>query len=122
MKAILETRVVPAATVDDVEMAVPLAEALLAGGLNVLEVTFRTAASAECLKRIATACPAMYLGAGTLITVDELEKAVASGARFGVSPGLSEDVVKRAAALGFPVVCGGGDSYGDPHALLGCRI
>lgn len=121
MKAILETRVVPAATVDDVEAAVPLAEALLAGGLNVLEVTFRTAASAECLKRIAAACPAMYLGAGTLITVEELEKAVASGARFGVSPGLSEDVVKRAAALGFPMVPGVATPTEITQALrLGC--
>lgn len=106
LRQILKTRCVPAAIVDDLETAVPLAEALLTGGLDVLEVTFRTPAAAACIGRIAQACPDMCVGAGTVLTVEELEQAVAAGAKYVVTPGLGEDVVARAQALSVPIFPG----------------
>ncbi len=106
IKEILTTRCVPAAIIDDVEAAVPLAEALLAGGLDVLEVTFRTDAAAECIRRVAQGCPGMCVGAGTVLTVEEMDQAAAAGSKYVVTPGLGEDVVARAQKLGVPIIPG----------------
>ncbi|MCE9615540.1 MAG: bifunctional 4-hydroxy-2-oxoglutarate aldolase/2-dehydro-3-deoxy-phosphogluconate aldolase [Lentisphaerae bacterium] len=106
MQAILTTRVVPAATVDDVDLAVPLAEALLEGGLNVLEITFRTEAAAACVREIAKRVPDMYLGAGTILTAHELQRAYEAGAKFAVAPGLVDEVVTRASEIPIPLIPG----------------
>jgi 2-dehydro-3-deoxyphosphogluconate aldolase/(4S)-4-hydroxy-2-oxoglutarate aldolase len=100
--AILESRIVPAGAVTRADDAVPLAEAVLAGGLKVIEITFRTEAAEEAIRRIAKACPDMLVGAGTVLAPAQLERAVAAGARFAVAPGSDEAVVRKAQELGVP--------------------
>ena len=95
-ESFLQQRLVCVAVIDQVDDAVPLAEALLAGGLNCIEVTFRTAGAAESIARIRKALPDAVVGAGTLLTADNVKQAVDAGAQFGVSPGLSEAVSKAA--------------------------
>jgi 2-dehydro-3-deoxyphosphogluconate aldolase/(4S)-4-hydroxy-2-oxoglutarate aldolase len=100
--AILESRIVPAGAVTRADDAVPLAEAVLAGGLKVIEITFRTKAAEEAIRRIAKACPDMLVGAGTVLAPEQLERAAAAGARFAVAPGSDEAVVRKAQELGLP--------------------
>lgn len=95
-ESILKQRLVCVAIIDKTDDAVPLAEALLAGGLNCIEVTFRTATAAESIERICKDVPRIFVGAGTLLTSDQVRQAVDAGAQFGVSPGLSESVSKAA--------------------------
>ena len=96
IESLLEQRLVCVAVIDRPEDAVPLAEALLAGGLNVMEVTFRTATAAESITRIRKSLPAVAIGAGTLLTAEQAQRAVDAGALFGVSPGLNEAVLAAA--------------------------
>jgi len=98
--------VIPVIAIDSVEAALPLADALLEGGLPVVEITFRTAAAAEVIARIAKARPAMILGAGTVLTAENLGLACDAGAKFGVAPGLNPDVVAEAAHRGLPFMPG----------------
>ncbi len=102
----LKQRLICIAILDKSEDAVPLTEALIAGGLNAIEVTFRTASAAESIARIRQALPNAVVGAGTLLTADSVKQAVAAGAQFGVSPGLSEAVSKAAQENGFPLFPG----------------
>lgn len=81
------------------EDAVPLAKALVAGGINVAEVTFRTAAAEESIARITQEVPGMLVGAGTVLTIEQVEKAVKAGAQFIVSPGSDVDVIRKAKEL-----------------------
>ena len=92
----LKQRLLCIVVVDDADAAVPLAEALLAGGLNCMEIPFRTACAAEAVRRICKSVPQIAIGAGTLLTADDVKQAVDAGAQFGVSPGLSESVSKAA--------------------------
>ncbi len=94
--SLLHQRLVCVAVIEKPDDAVPLTEALLAGGLNCIEVTFRTAGAADSIARIRKALPAAIVGAGTLLTADQVKQAVDAGAQFGVSPGLSEAVSKAA--------------------------
>jgi len=102
----LTQRLICVAVVDQAEDAVPLAEALLAGGLKVMEVTFRTAGAAESIRRIRRGVPQIAIGAGTLLTADHVQQAVDAGAQFGVSPGLIESVSAAAKAAGLPLFPG----------------
>ncbi|HEX7654616.1 MAG TPA: bifunctional 4-hydroxy-2-oxoglutarate aldolase/2-dehydro-3-deoxy-phosphogluconate aldolase [Verrucomicrobiae bacterium] len=102
----LKQRLVCVAVIDKVDDAVPLTEALLAGGLNCIEVTFRTAGAAESIARIRQALPQAVVGAGTLLTADNVKAAVAAGAQFGVSPGLSEAVSQAAHSAQLPLFPG----------------
>ena len=95
MEQVREKRVVAVVVIDDVAAAVPLAETLLAAGLNVMEITFRTAAAPDAIHAIATRVPSMFIGAGTLLTAEQVDRAVEAGAKFGVAPGLNEKVVQR---------------------------
>src|SRR5258708_30938063 len=95
-ESFLKQRLVCVAVTDKADDAVPLAGALLAGGLNCIEVTFRTAGAAESIARIRKALPNAIVGAGTLLTADNVRQALDAGAQFGVSPGLSEAVSKVA--------------------------
>ncbi len=95
-ESFLRQRLICVAVIDKADDAVPLTEALLAGGLNTIEVTFRTSGAAESIGRIRKALPDAFVGAGTLLTTDNVKKAVDAGAQFGVSPGLSETVSKAA--------------------------
>lgn len=105
-ESFLKQRLICVAVIDRAEDAVPLTEALLAGGLNCIEVTFRTAGAAEAIARIRQALPAAVVGAGTLLTADQVKKAVAAGAQFGVSPGLSEAVSRAAQENKLPLFPG----------------
>jgi 2-dehydro-3-deoxyphosphogluconate aldolase/(4S)-4-hydroxy-2-oxoglutarate aldolase len=98
--------VVPVIAINDVEKALPLARALKAGGIPCAEVTFRTAQGEEAIRRIAAEMPDVLLGAGTVLTVEQVDKAVAAGARFVVSPGFNPKVVARCQEKGIPVTPG----------------
>ena len=104
--ALLQSRLVCVAVIDRPDDAVPLAEALLAGGLDCIEVTFRTAGAAEAIARIRQSLPHAIVGAGTLLTPDNVKQAVAAGAQFGVSPGLSEAVSRAAQENHLPLFPG----------------
>ena len=98
--------VVPVVVLDDVKDAVPTAKALLAGGVDVMEITFRTAAAADSIKSASESCPDMLVGAGTVITLEQCKQAVACGAKFIVSPGIDEEVVRWCAENGVAVTPG----------------
>ncbi|MGH7990834.1 MAG: bifunctional 4-hydroxy-2-oxoglutarate aldolase/2-dehydro-3-deoxy-phosphogluconate aldolase [Limisphaerales bacterium] len=99
-------RLICVAVIDQPGDAVPLAEALLAGGLNVIEVTFRTAGAADSIARIRKNVQQIFVGAGTLLTPDNVKQAVDAGAQFGVSPGLSENVSRAARENNLPLFPG----------------
>ncbi len=98
--------VVPVIAIDDAESALPLADALMEGGLPVAEITFRTTAAAEVIARIAKERPSVILGAGTVLSADNLRRARDAGARFGVAPGLNPEVVCEAGRIGLPFIPG----------------
>jgi len=105
-ESFLKQRLVCVAVIDKPDDAVPLAEALLAGGLNCIEVTFRTAGAADSISRIREKIPRITVGAGTLLTPDNVKAAIGAGAQFGVSPGLSESVSTTAQQNDFPLFPG----------------
>lgn len=105
-KRIAEVKVVPVLAVDSVEAAVPLADALAAGGLPVAEITFRTAAAADVIRKLRKERPQMLVGAGTILTVEQAQLARDCGAMFCVSPGINPTVVKAALAAGLPMAPG----------------
>jgi len=98
-------RIVPVVVLADSAGAEPLAGALVAGGLHCVEVTFRTDAAADVIRAMA-ARPELVVGAGTVLTTEQAEQAVAAGARFVVSPGFGPAVVRRCQELGVPVFPG----------------
>ncbi|MGH7951426.1 MAG: bifunctional 4-hydroxy-2-oxoglutarate aldolase/2-dehydro-3-deoxy-phosphogluconate aldolase [Limisphaerales bacterium] len=102
----LKQRLICVAVIDKLDDAIPLAEALLAGGLNVIEVTFRTAGAADSIARIRKSIPQMSVGAGTLLSAENVKQAVDAGAQFGVSPGLSESVSRAARENQLPLFPG----------------
>ncbi len=103
---LLQQRLICVAVIDRSEDAAPLAEALIAGGLNCIEVTFRTAGAAECIREIRKKVPGITVGAGTLLTADNVREAVDAGAQFGVSPGLGEAVSNSAREHHLPLFPG----------------
>lgn len=98
--------VIPVIVLQREQDAVPLAEALLAGGVKVLEVTLRTPAALACIEAIARAVPEAIVGAGTLRSVADAEAALDAGARFGVSPGYRSDLGHACRNLGLPLLPG----------------
>ena len=98
--------VVPVVVLERAEDAVPAARAMLAGGVDVMEITFRTAAAAEAIRNVAAECPEMLVGAGTVLTVEQCEKAVALGAKFIVSPGFDVEIVDWCVERGVAVAPG----------------
>jgi 2-dehydro-3-deoxyphosphogluconate aldolase/(4S)-4-hydroxy-2-oxoglutarate aldolase len=104
-QTIAKNRLLPVVVIDDATTAEPLAEALIAGGLPCAEITFRTAAAADAIKAMA-AVAGLAVGAGTVLTRDQVDRAVDAGARFIVSPGFSAAVVERSRELGVPVYPG----------------
>ena len=98
-------RLVPVVVLEDAKNAEPLAEALIAGGLPCAEVTFRTAAAAESIKRISKYTE-ICLGAGTVLSVDQAKLAVDSGATFIVSPGFNPNVVRYCVEQNIPIIPG----------------
>jgi 2-dehydro-3-deoxyphosphogluconate aldolase/(4S)-4-hydroxy-2-oxoglutarate aldolase len=100
------TPVVPLIQADDPAVAVATARALVDGGLGVLEVVMRTQAALACMRAIAAEVPDALMGAGTVLSTEHAHSALDAGARFIVSPGLSEDVVRVASDAGLPVFPG----------------
>ena len=106
LKTISESQIVPVVVLENAEDAVPTARALLAGGITVMEITFRTAAAADSIKAVAEAVPEMLVGAGTVITLEQCKKAVECGAKFIVAPGYDEEVVSWCCDNGVAVTPG----------------
>ena len=118
----LSAPIVPVIEIEDSENAVPLAEALLAGGLDVIEITFRTASAADSISRICKALPEFKTGAGTVVTLDQAKAAIDSGAQFGLAPGLDPETVEFFNAAGVPFIPGVMTPSGIQQALkLDCR-
>ena len=116
-------KVVAGFSVDDVVQAVPITRALLAGGIDAIELTLRTPAAMEALKAICGEVPEMLSGVGTLLTPEAVVAAKAAGAHFGVAPGLNPRVVRAAQEAGLPFAPG----ICTPSELeaaieLGCRL
>ena len=98
--------VVPVVVIDDAKDAVPTANAMVAGGIDVMEITFRTAAAPEAIKAVAENCPDMLVGAGTILNVEQCKLAIEMGAKFIVSPGFDADVVRYCIENGVAVTPG----------------
>ena len=98
--------IVPVVVLNDAEDALPLAERLVKGGLPCAEVTFRTAAAEEAIRRMAKAFPEMILGAGTVLTTEQADRAIDAGAKFIVSPGLNPKVTEHVLKKGVPMTPG----------------
>ena len=98
--------VVPVIVIDEAAKAVPLAQALLVGGIGCIEITLRTPAGIEAIRQIAEQVPDLLVGAGTVLSVEQAEAAVAAGARFVVSPGFDDDIVDWCQARGVDVLPG----------------
>ncbi len=92
---LLKRPIIPVIVIEDANDAEPLVEALLEGGIDVIEVTFRTAAGGEAITRIAKRFPDVLLGAGTVLTPEQADRALDAGATFGLAPGLNREVVDR---------------------------
>jgi 2-dehydro-3-deoxyphosphogluconate aldolase/(4S)-4-hydroxy-2-oxoglutarate aldolase len=101
-KRIGELRVVPVLAVESVDAAVPMADALIAGGLPVAEITFRTAAAADVISTLKRERPELLIGAGTVTNPDQARAARQCGAEFAVAPGFNLKVVKTAQEIGLP--------------------
>jgi len=120
---LLERRLVPVVVIEDAAKSVDLAKALLSAGLGVIEITFRTAAAEESIRRIAKECPDMLVGAGTLLDSEQVKKAAGAGAKFGLAPGLDEKVVQAAQKEKLAYVPGVATPSDVQKGLsLGCKI
>jgi 2-dehydro-3-deoxyphosphogluconate aldolase/(4S)-4-hydroxy-2-oxoglutarate aldolase len=149
---LLKRPVIPVIVIDDAKDAEPLAEALLAGGMDIIEVTCRTAAAPEALARIKKAFPEMWVGAGTVVTPAQAGMCIDTGVDFGLAPGLNPETIacfqnnrtlfipgimtpseiEQGVALGctmlkfFPAGAAGGvnmlKNLGAPYASLGVRF
>jgi len=106
LQKISDLGIVPMIKIDSAKDAVPLAQALKDGGLPLAEITFRTAAAEESIRQICADCPDVLVGAGTVLTVDQAERAVKAGARFIVTPGFSPAVVKYCNDRKIPITPG----------------
>lgn len=94
LQRLRDAGIVPVAVIEDAKNAVPAAKAMLKGGIDVMEITFRTAAAADSIKAVSEACPDMLVGAGTVLTLGQCKEAISCGAKFIVSPGFDEEIVR----------------------------
>lgn len=106
LKKFGEIGIIPVVVLDDAKDAEPLGKALMEGGLPCAEVTFRTAAAEESIRIMAEKFPDMLVGAGTVLTTEQVDRAVAAGAKFIVSPGINPKVVAYCVEKGIPVTPG----------------
>jgi 2-dehydro-3-deoxyphosphogluconate aldolase/(4S)-4-hydroxy-2-oxoglutarate aldolase len=110
MKEIIELleklRIIPVISIEDPDKALPLADALIEGGLPIAEVTFRTDAAAQAMSIMARERPEINISAGTILTVDQMKRAQDIGARFGVAPGFNPKLVEESLKLNFPFMPG----------------
>jgi 2-dehydro-3-deoxyphosphogluconate aldolase/(4S)-4-hydroxy-2-oxoglutarate aldolase len=108
VETLKQTLVLPVLTVDDAALAVPLVEALSSGGLVTVEVTLRTPSALAAIARIANELPGVSVGAGTVTTTEEFDRATQAGASFAVSPGLTPALVEAASRSAIPLLPGVG--------------
>lgn len=101
-----KTGIIPAAAIENAKDAVPTAKALLAGGIDTVEVTFRTDAAAEAIRLISEECPEVLVGAGTILNLEQCKQAVECGAKYIVSPGYNDEVVAWCVENGIAVLPG----------------
>lgn len=123
VSALRQIRIVPVLVLDDVATGVKMCEILVECGLPAAEITFRTAAAEEVIKEAARLFPELYLGAGTILNIRDLERAFLAGAKFAVAPGFNPTVVKSAIANEWafaPGVCT--PSEVEQAMELGCRF
>ena len=106
MKKLQKIGIVPVVVLDRAEDALPLAECLMEGGLPCAEVTFRTAAAEESIRQMAKAYPDMIVGAGTVLTTEQADRAIGAGAKFVVSPGFNPKVTEYVLKKGVPMTPG----------------
>ena len=106
MQRLANSIVVPVVVLDKVEDAIPTAKAMAAGGVDTMEITFRTACAPEAIKAVAENCPEVLVGAGTIVNVEQAKLAVEMGAKFIVSPGFSDEVVGWCVENNIPVAPG----------------
>lgn len=109
--------IIPVMVLEAAEKAVPVAKALQAGGINCAEVTFRTAAAEEAIRNITREMPEMLVGAGTVLTTEQADRAIAAGARFIVTPGYNPRVVDHCIEKNIPIVPGCMDTHAIEMAL-----
>lgn len=106
LESLAKIGLVPVVKITDLETAVPLAKALVKGGIPCAEVTFRTALAADAMTRIHAEVPELLLGAGTVTSIEQVDRAVEAGASFIVSPGLNPEVVRHCQSRGVPIIPG----------------
>lgn len=106
LKQIEKIGIVPVVVLNDTKDAEPLAKALCDGGLPCAEVTFRTDAAEECIRIMSEKFPDMLIGAGTVLTTEQVDRAVAAGAKFIVSPGTNPGIVKYCVERNIPITPG----------------
>lgn len=120
---IFQKNLLPAVTLTDADSALSVAEALLEGGLNVMEITFRTPEAAAALHAVAKEFPEMNIGAGTILSTEQVSAAKDAGATFGLAPGLNKKVVRAAQQLEFTFIPGVATPSEIEKALeLGCTL
>jgi 2-dehydro-3-deoxyphosphogluconate aldolase/(4S)-4-hydroxy-2-oxoglutarate aldolase len=100
------SRVVPVIVLTDAKQAVPLAHALLEGGIDVMEITLRSDVALDAIEAVAKAVPQMHLGAGTVTRVSDVPRVIDAGARFALSPGCTDALVDAMRATGLPFIPG----------------
>ncbi len=101
-----KNRLLPVAVIEDADSAVPLCQALMAGGIDIIEVTLRTDAAIDCIKQIHHAIPEMIIGAGTLINAEVIPKLIDNGVTFAVSPGLNTRIIDACREVALPIIPG----------------
>ena len=106
IKKLYEIGLIPVIKIENADDAVPLAKALIDGGLPAAEITFRTACAAEAIKNITETYPEMLVGAGTVLTTEQVDAAIAAGSKFLVSPGLNPKVTSYCLSKGVPMLPG----------------
>jgi len=120
---IANLKVVPVIAMESPDAALLLADALIEGGLPIAEITFRTQAATEVIRKMSDERPSLLVGAGTILTLDNLKAAVDSGAKFGVAPGFNPKTVEAAQKMNFPFVPGVCTPTDVEAALsCGCKI
>ena len=111
LQRVYEIGIIPVIAFNSVDEALPLCKALMAGGLPAAEVTFRTACAEDCIKKIHEELPDMLLGAGTVLTKDQADRAMAAGASFIVAPGFDPEVCKVICVLAWAPIGSTGPLY-----------
>ena len=123
LETILAKRILPAVTIENPAEAIPVAQAILRGGLNVMEVPFRTGDAATCIRNIKARAPEMIVGAGTILEKAQMEDCRKAGAAFALAPGFNPSLVRFAREINLPFIPGVMTPSEVERALeMGCKL